>query len=147
MSGHRWNTSALSRGLVAGLVGLALGAPGLASADPAARGSGKNTSAFRDFGKFAKTWMADLEKRERSNRAQPTLERTGTQSYATFTGYAPGFEVEVHATGDRTSPYVGILKYEEQVFACGDETTRRCSVKRTTPVTEVFPYRDGAWKY
>ena len=140
MSDHRW--------LAAGLLAVALALPATAPAEPA-KGSGASTdsSAFRDFGKFARTWMADMEARERKNRGTPTIERQGSRSVATYTGYAPEWNVEVHATGDRTSPYVGVLHYREQVYVCRDQTTRQCDVARTTPVTEVFPYRDGSWKY
>lgn len=124
---------------VAGL-GLAASA---AHAEPAALAPGDDATAFRTFGTFAKSWMAEMEQRERTNRARPQIE----SDVATFTGYAPEWKVEVHATGDRTAPYVGVLHYEEQRYVCQDQTTRSCRVSRSTPVTEVFPYRDGAWKY
>lgn len=139
MSIHRW--------LIITLIAAGLGSAGLAQAEPASRGSGKDTGAFRAFGKFAKSWMADMAKRERTHRSSPTIEQTGKKAFATYTGYSPEWNVEVHATGDQTSPYVGVLRYEEQLYTCRDETTRACSISRSTPVTEVFPYRDGTWKY
>ena len=146
MSMHRWIT-VVDRWIVLIAVAAGLGLAGVAQAEPASRGSGKDTGAFRTFGKFAKSWMADMEKREKTNRARPTIEQQGGRTFATYTGYAPEWEVEVHATGDRTAPYVGVLHYEEQTYTCRDETTRKCSLSRSTPVTEVFPYRDGSWKY
>ena len=122
-------------------------AAGAAQAEPASIGDGAEAGAFRAFGKFAKTWMADMEKRERTNRAKPTIEQQGSRSYATYTGYAPEWKVEVHPTGDSTAPYVGVLHYQEQRYTCRDTTTRSCSLASSTPVTEVFPYRNGAWKY
>jgi len=139
MSRHRW---LIVLGVAAGL-----GLSSVARAEPASLGDGHGNSAFRAFGKFAKSWMADMEKRETGNRARPTLEHKGSRSYATYLGYAPEWNVEVHATGDRSAPYVGVLHYQEQTYSCRDETTRSCSVVRSTPVTEVFPYRDGRWKY
>lgn len=139
MSRHRFLVVALA---VAGL-----GLPTLTQAEPASRGDGADAGAFQEFGQFAKSWMAQMEKRERANRSKPTLEQKGSRTFATYTGYAPDYKVEVHATGDRTSPYVGVLRYEEQLYTCRDETTRKCSLSSSTPVTEVFPYRDGAWKY
>jgi hypothetical protein len=126
--------------------GLVLSA-GVVRADPASIGDGSGSSAVRDFGTFAKSWMANMEKREISNRAKPNIEKAGSRSYATYTGYAPEWNVEVHATGDRTAPYVGVLHYQEQRYTCKDATTRSCSIASSTPVTEVFPYRNGAWKY
>jgi len=139
MSRHRW--------LITLAVAAGLGCSGLAQAEPASLGDGHWGTAFRAFGKFAKSWMADMEKREAGNRARPTLQHEGSRSYATYLGYAPKWNVEVHATGDRVAPYVGVLHYQEQTYSCRDETTRSCSVVRSTPVTEVFPYRDGHWTY
>jgi len=139
MSMHRW--------LVITVAVAGLGLPAGAGAEPASRGSGDDAGAFRAFGDFAKGWMAKMEKRERTNRSTPTLASQGGEPIATYTGYAPDYRVEVHATGDRTSPYVGVLHYEEHLYTCRDETTRSCQIARSTPVTEVFPYRDGTWKY
>ena len=138
MSKHSWLATAA---LVAGL-----GLPAVASAEPAKIAPAQD-SAFRAFGKFARSWMGEMEQRERQNKRTPTIERQGSRRIASYTGYAPEWNVEVHATGDRTSPYVGVLHYQEQLYVCQDETTKRCRLSRSTPVTEVFPYRDGAWKY
>lgn len=145
MSNHK--QSALGRGFTILCVAGSLAVAGLATAEPASLGTGQDSSAFRAFGKFAKSWMADMEQREKRNRARPTVQKQGSRPYASYTGYAPEWDVEVHATGDANSPYVGVLRYHEQNFTCQDKTTRTCSVSSSTPVTEVFPYRNGAWKY
>jgi len=143
MSKHRWLANGFA--LVALATGLAFA--GAASADPAKIAPADENGAFRAFGKFASSWMADMKQREDQNRRQPTIQYSGNRAFATYTGYAPEWNVEVEATGDRGSPYVGILHYQEQVYTCRDETTSQCQVSRSTPVTEVFPYRDGSWKY
>jgi len=135
-------------GLTIGILAAALAFAGSAAADPAKIAGGSPADgAFREFGKFADTWMSQMKAREATNRRQPTIAQRGGRGYATYTGYAPEWNVEVHATGDKTAPYVGVLHYQEQVFTCTDETTRKCSVSSSTPVSEVFPYRNGAWKY
>jgi hypothetical protein len=140
MSNHRW--------LTAGALVAALTLSGAVRADPAKLGAdGPSDKAFRAFGAFARSWMTDMEQRESANRGRPIIQQRGGRTVATYTGYAPEWNVEVHATGDRGSPYVGVLHYEEQTFTCRDETTRDCSLSSSTPVTEVFPYRDGTWKY
>ncbi|NNL67018.1 MAG: hypothetical protein HKP30_12295 [Myxococcales bacterium] len=140
MSNHRW----LSTGLLS--AALLLAAPALA--EPGKIGSsGSSDAAMKAFGKFAGSWMSDMEQREARNRSKPDIQRSSGRSYASYTGYAPDWQVEVHATGDKSSPYVGILRYQEQLFTCADETASNCSVARSTPVTEVFPYRNGSWKY
>lgn len=137
----------MKRFLTIALAAASLALAGSAQAEPASLGSGPETTAFRAFGKFAKSWMADMENRERTNRSKPTIQKQGTRSVASYTGYAPEWNVEVHATGDRTAPYVGVLHYQEEMYTCRDATTRSCSIASKTPVTEVFPYRNGAWKY
>ncbi len=125
-------------------LGLALAGP--AEADPAKIAPGSN-SAERAFGKFAGSWMKTMEQREATNRGKPEIKRYAGRTYAAYTGYGSDWDIEVHATGDSVSPYVGVLHYKEQHFTCADETTNKCSVASQTPVTEVFPYRNGKWKY
>ena len=137
MSTHRW--------LAAALVAAGLTLTGGVSAEPAKIAG--SSGAQGAFGKFATSWMADMEKREASNRRSPAIQRYAGRTYATYVGYSQEWNTEVHATGDSSAPYVGVLHYKEQTYTCSDETTRSCSVASTTPVTEVFPYRDGRWKY
>lgn len=110
-------------------------------------GAGSDESARQAFDRFAASWMGKMEKREAENRRQPVVQRAGGRSVATYTGYADDWSIEVQATGDRVSPYVGLLSYQEQSYTCSDETARRCSVSRITPVTEVFGYREGRWSW
>ena len=131
--------------LVVGLAVLGAGLAEAGSAPPAKRSV--TGTALKTFGDFARSWMADMEKHEATNKRAPEIKYYGGRSYATYKGYAPEFEVEVHATGSPDSPYVGVLKYQEQTFTCNDETTRRCSVAGTVPVTEFFGFRKGRWAY
>lgn len=137
MSIHRWLT------LAALAAGLTFGAA--ATADPAK--IAPSSGAKQAFGTFAKSWMADMEKRENTNRSKPKMQSYAGRTYATYVGYSADWNTEVHETGDRLAPYVGVLHYQEQTYTCTDETTRSCKISGTTPVTEVFPYRNGAWKY
>jgi len=110
-------------------------------------GAESQQGALRAFGSFADQWMAKLEAREAQNRSQPQVERLAGRSVATYTGYADDWRVEVKPTGDAGSPFVGLLTYDEQHYTCRDETTRRCDLSGTTPVTEVFGYRGGRWSW
>jgi hypothetical protein len=149
MRNHRWLTAMRAhRWLTAGALVATLSLAGAAQADPAKVGEdGPTEAAFRAFGAFARSWMSDMEQRESANRSKPIIQQHSGRQVATYTGYAPEWNVEVHPTGDRSAPYVGVLHYEEQSFTCRDGTTRDCSLAGSTPVTEVFPYRDGTWKY
>ena len=132
-----------NRWLTAGALVAALTLGGVAQSDPAKIAPSEN-AATRAFGDFARSWMSDMKKREVTHRHRPTIEGPGLASYV---GYSPKWDMEVKATGDSISPYVGVLRYQEQLYTCRDETTRDCKVSRTTPVTEVFAFREGGWKY
>jgi hypothetical protein len=63
-----------------------------------------------------------------------------------------GLESEVKATGDKGSPYVGVLKYEEQTYASRAATPDLArqgpfECEKALVVTEIFRYSGGKWLY
>jgi hypothetical protein len=63
-----------------------------------------------------------------------------------------GLESEVKATGDKGSPYVGVLKYEEQTYASRADTPDLAKqgpfeCEKALVVTEIFRYSGGKWLY
>ena len=54
---------------------------------------------------------------------------------------------ELKATGHPTAPYVGVLRYHENLYTCSDRAATRCSVAAQTPVTEIFRFQNGRWIY
>ncbi len=111
---------------------------------PAAIPDGGQERANRAFESFAQQWMGKMQKAERSNRSKPKIESGGQYTYR---GYATDFETELKPTGHPSAPYVGVLRYRENLYACSDRKATRCSVAASTPVTEIFRYQGGRWVY
>ena len=65
----------------------------------------------------------------------------------TYRGFDDAFTVELRPTGHPTAPFVGILRYNEQVFSCNGVDASKCSVASSLPVTEIFRYQGGRWIY
>ena len=125
-----------------GLLALALAAPSLAG-PPAAIPDGGRERAGRAFETFANEWMAKMERAERQNRSRP---KASAGSF-TYRGYASEFETELKPTGHPAAPYVGLLRYREQLYSCSDKAAKDCSVATQTPVTEIFRFQNGRWVY
>jgi hypothetical protein len=99
------------------------------------------------FHGFASRWMEKLERVETRNREQPQVHSQGSRTMVTYRGYGPDFEIEVKHTGYAPAPFVGVLRYSEQIFTCVDSRATRCRLASTTPVTEIFRFQNGRWVY
>ena len=108
------------------------------SADERARAS---------FDEFARSWMAKMEATEAKNRAHPTVQPGPSANIVTYRGYDDGFTVELRPTGQPSAPFVGILRYNEQVYSCSAVDASKCTVASSSPVTEIFRYQGGRWIY
>ena len=139
---------------------LAVAGPALlasaAQADPAAKPVPKavasqlptpkeSDAAAASFSAFASQWMAKMQRVEDENRREST--RAGVGGDVTYTGYTDDFRVETRPTGYPGAPFVGLIRYSEQIFSCSDPGATRCGVKQTTPITEIFRFQDGRWIY
>lgn len=99
------------------------------------------------FQRHAKSWMADLEKNEARNRSAAPVYSVANEVVIRFDGYGDEFETQVKATGHAQTPFVGILRYKENVYTCLRDDEQRCTVTRSVPVSEIFSYRNGRWTY
>jgi hypothetical protein len=89
-----------------------------------------------------------MEKVQRTAAEQkPTVHPGASNTMVTYRDYADGFTVELRPTGHASAPYVGILRYREQIFSCKDITANDCTLSSQIPVTEIFRYQDGRWVY
>jgi hypothetical protein len=109
-------------------------APGLAEAKSA-------------FELHAKSWMADLEKSEAENRRKAPVYGVADEAVIRFDGYGDEYETQVKATGHAAAPYVGILRYRENLYTCLRNDASRCTVTRSVPVSEIFSFKNGRWTY
>jgi hypothetical protein len=84
---------------------------------------------------------------EAQNRENPTVQPGPSENIVTYRGFDDGFTVELRPTGHPTAPFVGILRYNEQVYSCDGVDASKCTVASSLPVTEIFRYQGGRWVY
>jgi hypothetical protein len=104
-------------------------------------------SALSSFSEFAQKWMTKMETSEARNRDNPTVRPGASQNLVTYRGFGDDYSVELRPTGQPSSPFIGILRYSEQVYSCREATASNCSVASSGPVTEIFRYQGGRWIY
>ena len=121
----------------------------LALAGPPTAISGDDTHqrTLRSFKSFAASWMDKMERVEIRNRTSPKLRPSDVHNPVTYKGYGGDFKIEIKQTGYPKAPFVGVLRYTEQLFTCSDQRATRCRIASTIPVTEIFRFQDGRWVY
>ena len=125
---------------------LAMAAPALAD-DIASIPDSADERARDSFSEFARSWMAKMEVNEAKNRENPTVQPGPSANIVTYRGFDEGFTVELRPTGQPSAPFVGILRYNEQVYSCNAVDASKCTVASSLPVTEIFRYQGGRWIY
>jgi len=122
--------------------------PALALADsPAAISDASRSRAEDQFQKFAKTWMANVQRLQTQDRSKPTMRASAGGTQASYRGYSDDFTVELRPTGHPSAPYVGLLRYTELMYSCPGASATDCTVASRVPVTEIFRYENGRWSY
>ncbi len=128
--------------ILASATGALAGSPAMiAPADPA------EASAERTFSSFAGDWMQRARARGAREAGAPRAKTGSAGLIFVYRTVADDFETELRPTGRPAAPYVGVLHYTEQTFACDDVAASRCRMTSTLPVSEVFRYRGGRWSY
>lgn len=103
--------------------------------------------AAASFDAFASRWMDRMQRAEDDNRMAPQIS-TDTQAPGTsYRGYTDEFKVELRETGYPGAPFVGLIRYSEELYHCADRGATRCGVRRRTPITEIFRFQNGRWVY
>ncbi len=125
---------------------LLIAAPTLAD-EVAAIPDSADERARTSFSDFARSWMAKMAKNEAQNRENPTVQPGPSENIVTYRGFGEDFTVELRPTGHPSAPFVGILRYNEQVYSCDGVGASKCSVASSLPVTEIFRYQGGRWIY
>jgi len=129
--------------LTAALAVAFVAAPALAD-DPAAIAPA-DEQAKASFTKFAQSWMDKVQRMAAEQK--PSVQPGAANTMVTYRDYGDDFTVELRPTGHATAPYVGILRYHEQIFSCKDLAANDCSLSSEIPVTEIFRYQGGRWVY
>jgi hypothetical protein len=125
---------------------LFMAAPALAD-DVAAIPDSADERARSSFSEFARSWMAKMAENEAESRKNPTVQPGASENMVTYRGFGEDFTVELRPTGHPAAPFVGILRYNEQVYNCNGVDASKCSVSSSLPVTEIFRYQGGRWIY
>jgi ABC-type Fe2+-enterobactin transport system substrate-binding protein len=125
---------------------LLMAAPIIAD-DVAAIPDSADERARTSFSDFARSWMVKMQENEAQNRKNPIVQPGPSENIVTYRGFDEGFTVELRPTGHPVAPFVGILRYNEQVYSCNGVDASKCSVASSLPVTEIFRYQGGRWVY
>jgi len=105
------------------------------------------------FDVFAKRWLSELSESAKPDRDQRRFltpakpgGTAGAQTY-TFRKSDGNYVIQTKETGNASAPFIGILSYTESVYVCKDPAREDCELVESSPITEIFPYRDGRWQY
>ena len=99
------------------------------------------------FDAFAAKWMDRAHATEQESRANPSVKPGATAPLVTFRGYGDDYALELRPTGNPNSPYVGLLRYTEHVYSCSSVEATDCTIVSSVPITEIFRYQSGRWRY
>lgn len=103
------------------------------------------------FEVFQEEWLNKLNRHGDYGLEKLKVEKDSQgRDTALYRVLTKSLESEVKATGDKRSPYIGVLKYEEQTFASHADTQEMAKqgpfeCERIVVVTEVFRYSNGEW--
>jgi hypothetical protein len=97
------------------------------------------------FESFARSWMEKVQRM--ADEQKPAARPGASTTQVTYRDFGDDFTVALRPTGHAVAPYVGILRYQEQVFSCRDMGRNNCTLSSQTPVTEIFRYQGGRWVY
>lgn len=125
----------------AACLSLILSGSGLAQGAPAAE---------RAFERFAGEWMKGLAAQvdESDDAARYLRPASGGGDRNVVVKKMRGdHETETQETGKAAAPYVGILSYTEETWLCVGPSQEDCELVESMPITEIFPFHDGAWRY
>jgi len=126
--------------------GLAFGGSTASADSPASTSPVSVEDGVRSaFETFAQKWMEKVQRMARDQK--PVVSPGAAQTTVTYRDYGDDFTVELRPTGHAAAPYVGILRYNEQIFSCRDLSSNDCTLSSQVPVTEIFRYQDGRWVY
>ena len=102
------------------------------------------------FDVFARRWLGGIsdaaeDDRDRIRPSTP-VEPGAAQTY-TFRERVGNYAIQTRRTGNAEAPFVGILSYTESVYVCNGPAREDCHLLESSPITEIFPFRDGRWQY
>ncbi len=126
-------------------VGLLMPYPGLYAID-------QSQDAEASFHRFNQEWMEILYSREAKNKSSIVCKKVDDGFVAEYTGYSRAFSGRTKKTDCKETPYIGILNYQEQTFVSRAGTYEEAingqfKLYQECPVTEIFSFSGGKWRY
>ncbi len=122
-------------------VAAASGLPSISHADPAA----DEVLHMGTFEQFAVRWLESLG-RDAREVSEPISRATHPQGNELRVDF-PEYILELRPTGQKGSPYVGVMRYVERIQSCPPGNQETCQIVKTGAVTELFRLENGKWVY
>ena len=120
----------------------------LVLAVPALAGGSVAEKAHSSFEKFAKQWMTKINAQVPA-APDPALRlaSSGKREPFRYRTVSVDYRTELKSTGRPAAPFVGVLHYTETVHECQGPGRQNCRPLSTSPISEIFPYQNGEWKF
>jgi hypothetical protein len=104
------------------------------------------------FQLFNQQWMEHLYSREEKSKSNIACKKVDDSFVAEYTGYSRTYSGRTKKTASKETPYVGILNYQEQTFVSKAKTYEEAvngqfKLQQECPVTEIFSFSRGKWRY
>ncbi|MBW2267632.1 MAG: hypothetical protein JRH16_03570 [Deltaproteobacteria bacterium] len=126
---------------------LVLAASAAHADSPAAIPDSSHDRAGAAFDAFAAKWMDRARDTEEQSRANPSVKPGASAPLVTYRGYGDDYSLELRPTGNPSAPYVGLLRYTEHLYGCSSIEATTCTIVSSVPITEIFRYQGGRWRY
>jgi len=106
----------------------------------------------KSFHRFNQQWMKSLHEMEKRGRANLRCKKVKDQYITVYTGYSTTYSSTIKKTDYKESPYIGILNYREKKFISRARTFEEAiqgpfNLIDDYPVTEIFVFKNGRWRY
>lgn len=104
------------------------------------------------FQKFNQQWMNSLYTMEEIDKRNLTCRKVKYYYRAEYTGYSRTYSSSIKKTNYKETPYIGILNYKEKKFVSHARTFEGAlhgpfTLVYEYPVTEIFLFTGGGWRY
>lgn len=112
--------------------------------------SDSTQSGRAEFNEFARSWvseMAESAKKQRPSGRFLTPVTSDEPEVYTYRDYGEDYAIETKETGNAAAPLVGILSYIENTYECRGPSREDCKLIESSPIMEIFPFKDGKWQY
>ena len=65
----------------------------------------------------------------------------------TYRGYGDDYSLELRPLATRAPPTWGCSAIPEHLYGCSSIEATTCTIVSSVPITEIFRYQGGRWRY